>query len=96
MRPTRSIKEVLGQWMKNSGKGALFVELRIKEEWENLLGAQINEKTLSIHWVSEEKMLLVKINDALLKNELRYAKDSIREKLNAHLDDVKIKKIVFV
>lgn len=89
-----SLQEVLHSWMKNNGKERLFEELRIKEEWANLLGDKINEKTLKIIW-TEENILMVQLKDPLLRNELNYAKNSIQEKLNKVLPNQKIEKIVF-
>ncbi len=96
MRKTQSLQEVLKVWMKNSGKEQLFIELRIKELWAEILGDTIQAKTKAIQWIPQEKMILVKITDALLRNELNYAKESIKEKLNTQLSDAQLDKIVIV
>ncbi len=96
MRKTQSLQEVLKVWMKNSGKENLFNELQIKEKWSELLGENIQEKTKAINWVAEDQLLLIKVTDALLRNELSYAKESIKEKLNNQLRGIQIEKIVIV
>ncbi len=96
MRKTKSLQEVIKQWMKNSGKEALFFELKIKEKWRIILGDKIYSKTLNISWVHQEKLLLIHLNDPILKNELNYAKESIKQKLLEQIPELEIKKIVIV
>ncbi len=96
MRRVKTLQEVVKTWMKKSGKQNLFHELRIKEEWKDLLGDRINEKTEQITWVYKDEIVLIKMGDALLKNELNYAKRSIQEKLNERIPEIEIQKILII
>ncbi|MDG2313762.1 MAG: DUF721 domain-containing protein [Flavobacteriaceae bacterium] len=67
--------------------------VRIREVWEEQMGASILAYTEEI--VLKNSTLFVKLSSAVLREELGYGKEKIKNLLNESLDKEVVKKIVF-
>ena len=66
--------------------------MRVKSLWASLMGKTINTYTSQI--TVRKGVLYLSILSAPLKHELSYAKDKIRDLLNAELGEEYIKEVV--
>ena len=69
-------------------------ENKLYEVWEKLVGKMIAKRTQKI--TIKNKVLIIEINSASLRNELSFAKEKIKNIINAEfkeniLDEVRIK-----
>ena len=67
--------------------------VRISEVWEKQMGASILAYTEEI--ALKNSTLFVKLSSAVLREELGYGKEKIKNLLNESLDKEVVKKIVF-
>ena len=67
--------------------------VRIREVWEQQMGASILAYTEEI--VLKNGSLFVKLSSAVLREELSYGKEKIKNLLNESLNKEVVKKIVF-
>ncbi|MFN0217135.1 MAG: DUF721 domain-containing protein [Saprospiraceae bacterium] len=87
-----SLAEAMQAMIKEYRLGSQLNEMRIKSLWASLMGKTINTYTSQI--TVRKGVLYLNILSAPLKHELSYAKDKIRDLLNAELGEDYIKDVV--
>lgn len=63
------------------------------ENWSDVAGAEIAEHSLSIS--EKDRVLTIRVHDAIAMQELEFEKESIREKVNAFLRSPYFQKVRF-
>ena len=67
-------------------------EVRIREAWEQMMGSAIANRTNAIYL--KDKILTVQLNSSVLREELAYKKNDIRDALNKLLEEDAVIEIV--
>lgn len=67
-------------------------EVRIRDAWEQMMGSAIANRTNSIYL--KDKILTVQLNSSVLREELAYKKNDIRDALNKLLEEDAVIEIV--
>ena len=67
-------------------------EVRIREAWEQLMGSAIANRTNAIYL--KDKILTVQLNSSVLREELAYKKNDIRDALHKLLEEDSVIEIV--
>lgn len=87
----KPMKNVFGDLMKIYGMDHKFTELKVKEIWEEKMGAAIANKTNKI--VLFNGILSIYLDSGVLKQEFSYAKEKIKNMMNENLGQKVIKKV---
>ncbi|NIK73731.1 hypothetical protein FHS56_001244 [Thermonema lapsum] len=87
-----SFSEVLAHMIEQHQAKHRFYDMRIGDMWAQLLGPNVAEQTEKIYLRGDT--LYVYLRSPVLKNQLLFARDKIKERLNAQMKREVIKKIV--
>lgn len=88
----RSLKKVLEEFTQQDRLRKGLSEVRIQQLWKHSMGQYVSRYTQSVRL--EGSTLLVRLSNAALKEEMRYAEKTLLEKLNEQLPPPGIQKIV--
>jgi hypothetical protein len=88
----QSISEAMQDMIQEYRLGPQLNESRVKSLWAELMGKTISTYTSNIS--VRKNVLYLTILSAPLRHELSYAKDKIRDLLNAELGEDFIKEVV--
>ena len=88
----RSLKEVLSEFSQQKGVRKGIEKVRVEQLWKDTLGAYVNRYTRTIRL--EGTTLVVEITNATLKEEMRYAQESLLERLNEGVEGIQLKRMV--
>lgn len=88
----RSLKEVLEEFTQQDKLRKGISDVRLQQLWENSMGQYVNRYTQSVRL--EGRTLRVRLTNATLKEEMRYAEKALIEKLNKQLPAPGIQKII--
>lgn len=91
---TQSIAEILGDVLKENHIDTKLNEMQIIEAWFKMLGSTIKKYTTNIY--IKDKKLCVKLNSAVLKNELMMSRSNIVKSLNKEVNKEVINDIIFL
>lgn len=89
--PSYSIGEALSMLLEKRKWTPKVHELRMRQEWEQIVGKTIAKYTRNISL--SENRLLIYTDVGPLKTELNYAKPQLIEKINAYFGEVVVKDI---
>lgn len=94
MRKTNeiSIKEALELFLKEYRYEDKFYQARMQVLWEKIMGKTINRYTRKI--LFRNNTLTIELDSAVLKNELSYAKEKIKEIINKQFKAEIVKDVV--
>jgi predicted nucleic acid-binding Zn ribbon protein len=87
----KKIGELVEMFVQSGRIKPKLFEKKIENAWMELMGRSINRYTRSI--TLREQILRVKIDSAPLRQELHYARDKIKEKLNEFLREEYIQEV---
>jgi predicted nucleic acid-binding Zn ribbon protein len=87
-----SIGNALQKFLNSSKWNDRLMEMKIKDEWEKIMGKTIAKYTNSVTF--HNQILTIYTNVAPLKQELINAQDAVIETINKYLDQEVIKKII--
>lgn len=90
----KTIKEAIEQMLKVYRIRGKFDETGVVAHWPEIMGTAVANRTKQIY-VSQKK-LFVRIESAVIKNELLMVKSGIIQKLNERAGDTVILDIVFL
>jgi predicted nucleic acid-binding Zn ribbon protein len=77
---TEPVGNLVGQYLKFIGLDRKLKEVRMISTWEEVVGKTIAKNTTSL--VIQDKILLVAVRSAVVKNELRLMSDQLLQVLN--------------
>ena len=89
----RSLKSLLTQVMQTNGLDSKLKEVNLINSWENVVGNMISQHTTNLYITS--KKLVVKLDSAVLRQELSFNKTKIIDMLNEEAGSEIIEKIEF-
>ena len=92
-REEKSLKTLLSQVMQDNGLDNKLKEVNMISSWESVVGAMIAKHTTNLYIIS--KKLVVKLDSAVLRQELSYNKTKIIDMLNEEAGSEIIDKIEF-
>ncbi len=90
---TQPIKSVIKEYIEAIGHSRKLREVNIISSWEKIMGKLIANHTKSIF--IKRKVLFIKLDSAVLRNELLMRKESIIKHLNDYAGEEIIVKVVF-
>ena len=80
MKEEKSIKDLLSTVFKSYNQGYKYEETSVINSWEQIVGTMIAKKTSKIF--INKKVLYLTLSSPVLKNELRYHKLVLIDKIN--------------
>ncbi len=87
-----SLGDAIKQVMESSGWKARMQELKLKKEWETIVGKTIAKYVQSI--VLRDGILTVFTTVAPLKQELHYGKEQLKQNINEFYQEQIVKDII--
>ncbi|SEN87691.1 Protein of unknown function [Chitinophaga rupis] len=87
-----SIGDALREYMNKSRLKPRMMEVRIQENWEQLMGKTIARYTQNIQLIDGK--LIITTNVAPLKQELNYAKEKIIKLVNEMLGEPVVREVI--
>lgn len=87
-----SLGDVIKELLKDYRLDSKLKEINIEQSWEDVVGKMISNDTRDIHM--EKGVLFVRVQSSVIRNELAYAADKIKDELNRMAGEVLIEKIV--
>lgn len=91
---TQSLGDLLGQFSQQKKLKKPLLEARVVALWKPLMGDLINKYTEKVS--VKDRVLIVKVQQSALKNELLYLQDEIIEKINKEVGENAIVKMVLL
>jgi len=88
---SKSIKELIGAFIKENNLTKGFAQIRVKEAWQQVMGNGVQSYTTSIKFQNE--VLIVHLSSSVLREELSYGTDKIIKMMNEALGEMLIKKV---
>jgi len=89
--PLKAAIEKLLQVYKMSDK---MDEISLVKEWEELMGDTIARKTKNVQL--KKRVLVIEIESSVLRHELSFAKEKLKESLNRKLKKRVVDEILFI
>ncbi len=87
-----SIGDSLNSFLKSARWQTKINEIRIKTEWEKIMGATIARYTRKVKL--KDGVLIISTDVAPLKQELQFGKDQIIKNVNEYFKDTVVKEVV--
>jgi predicted nucleic acid-binding Zn ribbon protein len=92
-REAQALSEILGDSLKNLQIDGKINETRVKAAWPEMVGPILASHTQSTY--VSRKILYVRIDTPIIRNELQLMRQSLLERLNKAAGAETIKDIVF-
>jgi predicted nucleic acid-binding Zn ribbon protein len=92
-RTTQPIKGVIQEYIEALGHQRKLKEVNIISSWEKLMGKMIARHTKNIY--IKNKVLIVYLDSAVMRNELLMMREQIRTQINSHAGSEIVEKIIF-
>lgn len=94
MRSTnqQSLQEVIEELIQAYRLKDGLNEVRLREFWELLMGPVIASKTVTVNL--NDKVLTIRLNSSVLRQELMYKREEIKKALNEALGMEVVKEII--
>jgi hypothetical protein len=90
----KSLKDALNEFSSQRKVQKPILEARVVNFWRELMGEAVHKYTENIYMVNST--LFIKVGPPPLKNELVYLSEEIKDKINAHIGQVIVSKIVLL
>lgn len=91
MQDERKLKDLLHIFLRDNGLSDKMDEMTIAQSWGEIVGYAIAQKTEKVY--IKHDSLHIYLNSAALKNELRFHKEIIVDKVNQYMGKSIIKNI---
>ncbi len=88
---SKSIKDLIGAFIKENNLTKGFAQIRVKEAWQQVMGNGVQSYTTSIKL--NKDVLIVHLSSSVLREELSYGTDKIIKMMNEALGEMLIKKV---
>jgi len=89
-----SIKDLMGEVIKENNLSKGMKKISIKENWESLMGNGVASYTEKVEL--KGTTLFVKLSSSALREELNYGKDQIKTMMNEAIGGNEIKKVMLL
>jgi predicted nucleic acid-binding Zn ribbon protein len=90
---TQNISDVIKEYIKEMRIDTRIKEIKATHLWDEVVGKTIAGKTDNLY--IKNKVLYVKVNSSIVKNELFMIKDGIVKAINEKMEDAVIEDVVF-
>jgi predicted nucleic acid-binding Zn ribbon protein len=87
-----SLGDAINEYLKASGMDVKLAQNKAISSWENVMGKMIANHTLDIS--IKDKTLFIKLDSSVLREELSFAKEKIKDLLNKEAGMRVIEKVV--
>jgi predicted nucleic acid-binding Zn ribbon protein len=87
------LKEAIERLLKVYKISDKMDEITLRKEWEELMGKAISNKTKRLEL--RKRVLIIQIESSVLRNELSFAKEKLKESLNRKLKRRAVDEIIF-
>lgn len=87
------LKEAIEKLLKVYKIESKLDEISLRKEWEELMGMTIAKKTKKLEL--RKKILIIEIESSVLRHELSFAKEKLKESLNRKLNKRIVDDILF-
>lgn len=89
---TRSIKDIIADYLKEFHLDTRLKERELIRQWEDVVGRNVSRSTQSIY-IKEGKMF-VRIQSAVIRNELQWMRDELKRELNRRAGEEIISELI--
>ena len=89
---SKRLKEVLKDVISQKSLKKGIEKVRVCNSWEEVMGENIKKYTVQVRF--SHSILYVNLRSAALKMELKYKLELIKDRLNLHLGEEIVKKVV--
>ncbi len=90
---TQNISDVIKEYIKTMRIDTRIKEIQATHLWDEVVGKTIAKRTDNLY--IKNKVLYVKVNSSIVKNELFMIKDGIVKAINEKMADAVIEDVVF-
>ncbi|MEZ7902080.1 MAG: putative nucleic acid-binding Zn ribbon protein [Flavobacteriales bacterium] len=87
------LKEAIERLLKVYKISDKMDEITLRKEWEELMGKAISNKTKRLEL--RKRVLIIQIESSVLRHELSFAKEKLKESLNRKLKRRAVDEIIF-
>ena len=87
------LKEAIERLLKVYKISDKMDEITLRKEWEELMGKAISNKTKKLEL--RKRVLIIEIESSVLRHELSFAKEKLKESLNRKLKRRAVDEIIF-
>jgi hypothetical protein len=87
------LKEAIERLLKVYKISDKMDEITLRKEWEELMGKTISNKTKRLEL--RKRILIIEIESSVLRHELSFAKEKLKESLNRKLKRRAVDEIIF-
>lgn len=87
------LKEAIERLLKVYKISDKMDEITLRKEWEELMGKAISNKTKKLEL--RKRVLIIQIESSVLRHELSFAKEKLKESLNRKLKRRAVDEIIF-
>lgn len=94
MSDSKPLKTLIDKLLRAYGYQDQLDEIKITEVYENVVGKMFSKHTQQLSY--KDRVLTVKLDSAVLKQEMSYAKEAIRVKINQEMGRNLLDKIVII
>ena len=88
------LKEAIERLLKVYKISDKMDEITLRKEWEELMGKAISNKTKRLEL--RKRVLIIQIESSVLRHELSFAKEKLKESLNRKLKRRALDEIIFI
>jgi len=88
---SKSIKDLMGDFIKENNLSKGFAKIKVEEAWTQVMGPGVKSYTTAVKIQNE--VLVVHLSSSVLREELSYGKDKIKDMMNEVLGNTLIKKV---
>ena len=81
----KKLKSVLNEMINDMNIGSKLMEVRLREEWEAIVGKMIAGHTQSVDLKGD--ILTLKVESSALRHQLLMSKGDLIAKINEHLEN---------
>ena len=89
-----SVKDLMGSFIQENNLSKGIQKISVKENWDSLMGNGVASYTEKVEL--RKGTLFVKLSSSVLREELSYGKDKIKDMMNEALGGEEIKKIMLL
>jgi predicted nucleic acid-binding Zn ribbon protein len=95
IRPAEiSIKDAIEKLLSNYKLKGKVVEAQLQEKWPEIVGAMISRHTREVQLRNQK--LFIRIDSAVVKQELFYVRTKIKEKVNQELGGEYVQEVILL
>lgn len=88
----QTIGQILGYLLQDPKYKPKLFQKKIEQGWQDLMGVWVNRETRSIR--VKDGVLTIRISSSVLREELHFMRDQIKDKINTLLGEAYIDEVI--